>query len=114
VPDAVDGLDGRTVAALRSGENEWTALLARQNAAIDRAGVYGAWSNAATVAIAFVVALFALAQAIPVVTRRRAREPVQLEDPPGRHDDGAATPTDLLPEPERQHGNAGEDPPSQG
>jgi hypothetical protein len=70
VPAVVDGLDEPTVAGLRSGENDWEALLARQNAEADRADLYGDWSNAAVAAIAGVLALTAWFEVVAAIRKR--------------------------------------------
>lgn len=69
VPAPVDGLDEPTVAGLRSGENDWKALLARQNEEADRAGFYGTWSNRALAAIAGVLALTAWFEVVAAVRK---------------------------------------------
>lgn len=74
VPDAVDGLDARTVTALRSGGNDWTSTRATQLAETDRADVYGDWSNHAVALIAVVVAVTAWFEVVSTLHHRREGE----------------------------------------
>ena len=69
VPAVVEGLDEPTVAGLRSGENDWKALLVRQNAEAGRADFYGDWSNYAVAAIAGVLAVTAWFEVVAAVQR---------------------------------------------
>jgi hypothetical protein len=70
VPDAVDGLDARTVAALRSDKPQWEATRATQKAETGRADVYGDWSNHAVAAIAVVAAATAWFELVMMLHHR--------------------------------------------